>query len=70
MMEWEKPFLSLLCFFKQEELKRPQSGYGEEEEAGEEEGGSEDRQLKTQHSEVSPTPTKSVRSSLLFITQS
>lgn len=63
---------SALCFFffKQEELKRPQSGYSEEEETGDEEGRSEERQLKTQRSEASPTPIKSVRSSLLFITQS
>lgn len=60
----------IIFFFKQEELKRPQSGYSEEEETGDEEGGSEERQLKTQRSEVSPTPIKSVRSGLLFITQS
>lgn len=71
-MEWEKPFPSLLWFFflKQEELKRPQSGSSEEKQTGDEEGRREERQLKTQRSKVPPTPIKSVRSSLLFITES
>lgn len=64
------PQSALFFFFKQEELKRPQSGYREEEETGDEEGRSEERQLKTQRGEASPTPIKSVRGSLLFITQS
>lgn len=57
-------------YFKQEELEGPHSGYIEEEETDDEEGRSEERRLKMQSSKVSTTPIKSVRSSLLFITQS
>lgn len=70
MMEGEKTSPVCWVFFEQEELEGPQSGYSEEEETGDEEGRSEERRLKMQSSNVSPTPIKSVRSSLLFITQS
>lgn len=64
------PQSAFFFFFFKQELERPQSGYSEEEETGDEEGRSEERQLKMQNSKVSATPIKSVRSSLLFITQS
>lgn len=53
--------LSLACFILQAELERPQSGTGEEEDTGDEEGRSEKRQLKMKSRRVSLTPTTSVR---------
>lgn len=53
--------LSLACLILQADLEGLQSGTGEEEDTGDEEGRSEKRQLKMKSRRLSLTPTTSVR---------